>query len=157
MSETGVVAARLVTPVLVIIFCIGFLNSIAGMSGEAANYPRIMIVVLLLMTAANIVAEFREWSKDRAAGTLVPLPGLRDVWSRWHRALLSILLLVLYLYAIPRLGFYPATVGFLLLLLPAVGMRKPLHLVMFIVGMMAGSYLLFSEVLQVLLPRGPFS
>jgi hypothetical protein len=156
MKPTGTLTARLVTPLLALAFCLGFLNAISGMDPEAASYPRLVIWFLFTLIAANVLFEILGVVRERAAGTLEALPAPRELLQRWHRPILSIVLLALYIYAMPRLGFYPATAAFLLLLLPAVGLRRPLPVVAMTAGLLGASYVLFGVVLQVLLPRGPF-
>lgn len=157
MGPLGVLTARLVTPTLVLVFSLAFLRAIANLPGEAANYPRLVIAALGAFVVMNVLTEIRQWAAERRSTSPPAMASGRALWREWHRAVLTVALLIVYVYAVPRTGFYPATAGFLLLLLPAAGLRNPLHIALLTGGLLGGSYLLFTQVLQVLLPRGPLA
>jgi hypothetical protein len=156
MTTHVVLAARLATPAIVLVFSLAFLVAITDLPGEAANYPRLVIAALVVSVLVNAVREMQMWRRERRDAAAQP-PGTKEIWTRWHRAAFAILLLGVYIAVIPHTGFYPATAGFLLLLLPAAGMRNPLHILAGVAVLLGGSYLLFTQLLQVLLPRGPLS
>ncbi len=147
-----VLAARLSLPALIAVYCVAFLLNLSGMPAEAANYPRLTIVITLLLVVSSMVGEFKEWRK---ASSYLAISAPR-IWQRSRRSVSTIVLLASFVYAMPRLGFYPAAAIYLLALFLILGLRDPVRVAALIAGILLASYLLFTVILQVLLPRGPF-
>jgi hypothetical protein len=144
--------AKLLFPALVTIFCVAFLVNLSGMPAEAATYPRLAIAVTLLLVLSSTIAECRA-SRDGHSYPAMDAPQTRH---RSRRSVYTILLLALFVYSMPRIGFYPAAAIYLSALCALMGLRDPVRLVALIGGILLAGYLLFTVILQVLLPRGPF-
>lgn len=142
-------AAQLSVPLLTAAYALGFLGSVAGMSSEAANYPLLVIAALLLLVGTVSVVEIRSWAEQRRAGGSNARP---DVDRRNWRSLAAIGLMIAFVYAAPRAGFYPAAAGYLLLISFVLGVRHWIGLPAFVGGCLAFTYLVFTLLLQVALP-----
>jgi len=82
---------------------------------------------------------------------------LVELWTgiQWGNVLIAVIILILYSFVLPRLGFVFTVFGFLLALFMLGGIRLWVAATSAIITV-AASYLLFHTALQVQLPRGPF-
>jgi hypothetical protein len=84
-------------------------------------------------------------------------PALRGVgWSEAPRALVVVAALVFLALAFERLGYRLSVFVTVLFLVAAVERRPPLAALIYAAGISWGSFFLFSTLLKVPLPRGPF-
>ncbi|HEU5321058.1 MAG TPA: tripartite tricarboxylate transporter TctB family protein [Methylomirabilota bacterium] len=110
--------------------------------------PGYMPVVLALVLAALAVAVL-------ASGGRAPRLGAVG-WAEWRHALAIAAACAFAAWALERLG-YRLTVGVVVaVLVGAVERRGPVTALVVAAGLAAGSFFLFSTLLRVPLPRGPF-
>lgn len=132
---------------VVLAFAIGVLVALSRMPSakfqaiSPALFPQVCAWGLVLAGAALVVR-----------GLARSGPGVQ--WPRWSGTLLVILSVIVFGLAAPRFGY--AVAGFLTIVIAgfAAPNVKPVSLVVFAVGMMAVSVVLFSVVLKV--PMRPF-
>lgn len=145
---------RILVPVIAVVYSVSFYLSVADLDGESANYPRLAIWFLLPLLLFEIAAEVVNWY--RAGGSETPDRQLiRQVWFTWRKSIYTIVLLAAFILLIPQIGFYLAAVPFLFLLPLALGIRRPVVLLVVMVSLLVASYVLFSVVLAVPLPSSP--
>lgn len=146
---------RLLVPTVVAAFAVSFYLSIADLDAEAATYPRLTIVFLVIVVLIEGILQLARWFRAEA-----PDAGERQlmaqVWDNWRRSVYTIVLVGLFIFAIRVLGFYAAVVPFLVILLVALGVRRPAVIGIFTVAMIGASYGLFELLLRVPLPQGLF-
>jgi len=87
-------------------------------------------------------------------GSAPPLGGVG--WSEAPRALVVVAALVFLALAFERLGYRLSVFVTMLFLVAAVERRPPLAALVYAAGISWGSFFLFSSLLKVPLPRGPF-
>lgn len=139
---------RLLIPILSIGFAVAFLISIREMSFEARSYPTgvaILVIGLALLNGYLVVVDRDgiERAPDRRAVTA------RD----FSRIGLLVLLLVGFALGISRLGPYSSTGLLMLFGGLLLGERRPVVLVPVSIGVSFSAWFIFSQVLQVPLPR----
>lgn len=144
---------RLLLPAFFSTFAVAFLISTRDLGAVTANYPRLVIALLLVLLLADIVIEAMNWSSSGGLhGSLREF--FAELWQEWRKAVYSIVLLALFIFTIPQLGFWTAAMPFLALLIYALGERRWLVVAVTIVTFFVVSYVLFESVLQVPLPDG---
>jgi hypothetical protein len=157
-------ANQLWLPAIIATYAIAFWIAISDLPGEAANYPRMVIVALMTFLVAGLLIDGGRWRRgafekvedsDLPDEAAVRTRGPVAVWQRWHKTILAFLLTAAFVYAIPRVGFYESAAVFLLLLFYTLGIRRPLVLLPLTVGVMVGAWLLFAVALNVRIPTGP--
>lgn len=144
----------LAVPIIVGAFAVAFYVSVADMGASSALYPKLAIAALLglvLIEAGMSVSVWRTAARDA-----VEQITMFGVWRQWRRALYTIALTIAFLTLISILGFYVALVPFMAILLFGLGIRSPVIIGTFSVGILIVSYLLFEAALQVPLPEGIF-
>lgn len=108
-------------------------------------YMPVLLALLLLLFGLLLIA-FR--------GGSAPVGTLR--WGEWRHAIAIVIAVVFFAYALERLG-YRLTVGSVLVFLLGVMERKSvLFTLLFAVAVAGASFFVFSTLLRVPLPRGPF-
>lgn len=116
---------------------------------NAALYPRLLAVLLLILVVAQAFADLRQG-----------VAGGSDARATTPRRLVQMsvvmLALVSYLALLPILGFLLATPVFVLALLLGLGEREPVVLIALSLAVPAGCLLVFQVLLNVNLPRGVF-
>jgi hypothetical protein len=78
-------------------------------------------------------------------------------WTRWRQPVAILLACVVAALALERLGFRLTMTAVLLVLLVVVERRPPLLALAIAIGLAFGSFYLFSTVLRVPLPLGPYA
>lgn len=144
----------LAVPAIVGAFGIAFYASVADMDAESALYPKLAIAALLVLLLVEVGASLLGWrnsAQDTADDTTIS-----GVWHQWRRSLYTIVFAVAFLVFISVLGFYVALVPFLVILLFTLGIRSPINIGVFSIGLLIVSYLLFEAALRVPLPEGIF-
>jgi hypothetical protein len=143
-----VLALRLLLPIALLVYAVAFFNSISDLRPDSRYYPQFMIVLLVPLLLWEVGAEVAAWLREKRpvrAGAVV---------SSWWPSVYVTACTMGFILLIGRIGFYEAIVPYVLLLLPGVGVRRPLVIVAFTVGAVVGMYLLFGVVLGVRVPRG---
>jgi hypothetical protein len=139
---------RLALPVALLIYSVAFFNSISGLRPDSRYYPQFMILLLVPLLLWEATTDVIAWLKEKRPADPV------SVVRAWWPSLYVTAVTVIFILSISRIGFYEAIIPFLLLLLPGVGVRRPLLIVVFTVGTVIGMYLLFGVVLGARVPSG---
>ncbi|SDW49541.1 tripartite tricarboxylate transporter TctB family protein [Roseicitreum antarcticum] len=106
-------------------------------------FPRIILSVLLVLTAAGFVAEC-----IRKGGT--------SAVELVHTAVLTVALLV-FAWAMMRFGFFLTAVSFSVIVLWMLGLRNPLVIALYALAVPGALVGLFNHVLIMPLPTSPFT
>ncbi|MDN5347553.1 MAG: putative tricarboxylic transport rane protein [Clostridia bacterium] len=133
--------------VILIVFAVTFYiisnNFPAAMNpvdvGPAA-FPRLMAGLTILLGLAQLLMSIFGRAKDRV--------NIDNKWSFF----LSLILTLIYLYLVPRVGYFHVTPIFLLVLMLVLGNRKWVQLFGTALGFALFSYYVFFKFLQVALP-----
>lgn len=147
-SSLARLAIVLSLPVALSVYALAFYTSVTDLDLASRAYPQTIIVVLLLVLASLVWTEVRAWS--RAADHR----GLVDAWRRWHRTALTAAWTAVFIWAIELVGFYEALVLYMVVLMPLLGVRRPVVIAAYTAGTCLGLYLLFDLTLRVRLPSG---
>lgn len=139
---------RLAIPLLALIFAAVFEYSIAGLRFESRALPQILIVILAVASIYGLIREVADWRRvravsDEAAGEGLPTESL-------FRAGVVIVATALFVFALPRLGFYVSSGAFVAVVFSAFGISW--RVVPFVAGVVAAYYVLFELFLTVQLP-----
>jgi len=139
---------RLLVPILCIGFAVAFLINIREMSFEARSYPMgaaVLLIGLALLNGYLVVVE-----RDGIGRA----PDREDATYRdFIRIGFLLLLLISFTVGIVRLGPYTSTGLMMLLGGLILGERRPRVLLPVSLGVAFGAWVIFSQVLQVPLPR----
>ncbi|WP_084709961.1 tripartite tricarboxylate transporter TctB family protein [Nesterenkonia alba] len=135
-------------PASVGVYAVAFHFSVADLGLDSRAYPQGIIAVLLVLLLSQAITEMVRWWKTPDTTTFSTL------WRPWHRTALAALCTAVFLWGIGTIGFYESLALYGLVLLPVLGVRRPLTVIAFNVGLIAGVYLLFDLVLNVRLPGG---
>lgn len=106
-------------------------------------FPELVVVCMMVVAACLIVNDLR--GRNRTAGVRLDKASV-------VRLALAIALSAAYIFLLPEVGYLPATVAALFLLLLLFGVRGKVVLPAISVLVPTGLYLLFEVVLKVLLP-----
>lgn len=150
---TKAVIGRLITPIFAISFAGLFLWATRNMSGDAANYPRLVVTILLPLAAIALLGALRDWRRD-GSKRYQAFPDEPMTRSQWIKTAGIASLLIVYVWLVPIVGFYEATLPFLIASFVLLGVRKPLPLLAYTGGTLLGAWLLFTRALGVFLPTG---
>lgn len=107
-------------------------------------FPRIILGIMIVLTVIAIV-------QDVLAGKAV------EPIEKWGALLVFVLASIIYANAITRAGFMLASVPFSVLGLWVFGIRKPLVIAAYAVGVPGALVVLFNHVLKLPLPTSPFT
>lgn len=141
-------AVFLSIPAVVIVYAVAFHLSIADLGLDSRAYPQGIIVVLLLVVLTQVFSEIRDWWRNRETMSI------SDIWKSWRRTVLAILCTAAFVWGIGVIGFYESLALYGFVLLPLLGVRRPVTVIAFNVGVVAGVYILFDLLLSVRLPGG---
>jgi len=139
---------RLALPVGLLAYSIAFFNSISGLRPDSRYYPQVMILLLIPLLLWEATTDVLAWWREKRPAD--PVSVVRVWWPSLYVAVVT----GIFILAISRIGFYEAIIPFALLLLPGVGVRRPLLIITFTVGAGIGMYLLFGVVLGARVPSG---
>lgn len=146
----AMLAVALVLPVVLLVYAVAFFVSVHGLRLNSRAYPQALIGVLVLLLVSQIASDVRGWWRGAQGGR-----GPRALWARWHRTAYTLGLTGAFTFAIERVGFYEAMIPYVVVLLSAIGVRRPLHIALFTAGSVLVVYGLFTALLGVRLPKGP--
>lgn len=142
-------AGVLAVPVIVLAYVTAFWTSMsrADLSSEATNYPRGLIIALVILVVMASVRDMAVTSRAHVADVLT-----RAVVREWRRTILTVVLLLAFVVSLSWVNFYIAATLFSFAMLLALGMRR-LRIILPLTALYVGSaYVLFSRILQVRLP-----
>lgn len=152
----GLVSVELILNVAILafsIFCYWFVGATtppSSMPGimSAADWPRLILIGLVIALSINIVKLLRESKKNAGAEA-----------KKWRelfppRFIVAFVILVAYSIILEYLGFLPSTFLFVMAFSALIGLRKISHLVLGALCSSVAIYVIFQILLQVLLPRG---
>jgi hypothetical protein len=142
-------AVALVLPVGLLVYATAFFTSIHDLRLDSRAYPQGLIVALVVLLVLQIASDALGWWRG-ALGER----GSSDLWARWRPSAYTVGLTCVFAFSIERVGFYESMIPYLAVLLPAVGVRRPLYVAVFAVGSALVVYGLFTVLLDVRLPRG---
>ena len=108
-------------------------------------YMPVLLALLLLFFGLLLVA---------IRGSSSPFRTLR--WDEWRHAVAIVIVVVFFAYALERLGYRLTVTAALVFLLGAMERKSALFTLLFSVSVAATSFFVFSTLLRVPLPRGPF-
>ena len=142
-------AVALVLPVGLLVYAVAFFAGIHGLRLDSRAYPQALIVVLAPLLLSQIASDARAWWRG-AEGDRGP----RELWTRWRRTAYTVGLTGAFTLATERVGFYEAMIPYVAVLLPVIGVRRPLYVALFTAGSVVVVYGLFTVLLGVHLPKG---
>jgi putative tricarboxylic transport membrane protein len=108
-------------------------------------YMPVVLALLLLLFGLLLVA---------IRGSSAPFRTLR--WEEWRHAVAIVIVVVFFAYALERLGYRLTVAVALVFLLGAMERKSVLFTLLFAVAVAGASFFVFSTLLKVPLPRGPF-
>jgi putative tricarboxylic transport membrane protein len=108
-------------------------------------YMPVLLALLLLFLGLLLVA---------IRGDSAPFSTLR--WDEWRHAVAIVIAVVCFAYGLERLGYRLTVGGVLVFLLGVMERKSVLFTLLFAAGVAGASFFLFSTLLRVPLPRGPF-
>lgn len=135
-------------PTAVVVYAVAFQLSIADLGLDSRAYPQAIIAVLLVLVLSQVFSEVLNWWRSRDATRF------SQIWRPWKRTALSALWTMAFAWGIGVVGFYESLALYGLVLLPLLGVRRPVTVIGFNAGVIVGVYLLFDAVLNVRLPGG---
>lgn len=103
-------ARRLIFPAMVVVYSVAFLESVSHLRVEAAAFPAAIIVLLLVIVAGTAYGDFRMPAGGAGSGSV-------EADEHHGVAQDTIYLMILYFFyavLVSGIGFYPATLLFLL-------------------------------------------
>lgn len=155
-----VLADRLWLPIVGFgVYSLLFFLSVAHLQPDASIFPMALIAAIGVLLVTVIVGEVRALISDSKQGSLLggTAPRAFDRKS-FSRKTSTIGVFILYLFAIPRVGFVIATGLFIAILtgilMGSIGRRPIAICVVVAVSGAVGSYFLFEVFFGVALPRG---
>lgn len=151
-------AGRLVVPVVTVVYAAAFLASASRLRSMASLAWPLAIIALLVVTVA--VVAFREVrptrARSRAHGASVsdaPQVTGDEAGGAWRKVVCVVALFVLYVWLIPRLGFYVASSFFTVAAFAVLGISW-LGVAIRTAIFVGGSYIVFSWLLRFRMPTG---
>jgi hypothetical protein len=159
--STAALVMQLALPALVLVFAMTFLAKIWGLGFQASIWPKALLIALIPALLALIFREVRSWARaPLGSADGEPLPAAVEIKMTgrrpWLRSVYVVVMMALYVYAVPRLGYYTCSALFLVVTMLLLGVRRVLVLVLSAVGWLAFSYLVLGRLLQLILPTGTF-
>ena len=146
---TALLTERRCVSVVILVLAAGLVASTFGLQfadlGGAFSpmfFPRIILTILLGLAALNVVIDM-----------LAPNP--HDPIEFWPVAVISLAFIVYVLVMIP-LGYFISSVALGVVVLLALGLRKPLQIILTPVIAAGALVALFNHVLKMPLPASPF-
>lgn len=109
-------------------------------------FPKLLSVIIACLSLILLVMDFRKARPGRSAEEK---PAVKTA-----RPYVTFLLAVLYVAAVVTIGFFTATVAFLIVLMLYLGVGKISNYVIAVACVVGFYYLLFDRFLHVPLPRG---
>lgn len=144
---------RLVFPLLVVAYAIGFARSISGQSAVVAGYPRVILLALAVIVLVAVSVDVFESVRGR--GTIVTSLDPRvQLTPQWWRGGVIGVLLILTLWSASHLGFFASSALFVLASMLIMGVRRLLPLAGMTVGFTVIAYYVFSVFFRLRLPEG---
>ncbi|MPM13956.1 hypothetical protein SDC9_60316 [bioreactor metagenome] len=141
MVKYGEVFISSLFMLLAFLFWIGSVP-VARVSRGATLFPKILSLFLASLSIINIIRTLKK-NKDQNSLLKVKIPK-ELVWG--------FLLSLLYLYLIPKMGYFVVTPIYAIVLLYTLGYRNILRMLLVTAGFMGVAYFLFYRVLSVYLP-----
>jgi len=151
-----------ITPVITLALAALFLATSGDLQGLEATYPRALAGLVALLAVISIWRDSIEARRDRvshpSAGSVEAdanaggLEGRRGVGMAAGRALAFAAVLVVTTWLMGVIGFLPAATLLILGGLVVLGVRSPLKVIGYTVGVIAVAHLLFVEALGVPFP-----
>jgi hypothetical protein len=139
---------RLALPIGLLAYSIAFFNSVSGLRPDSRYYPQFMIALLVPLLLWEATTDVLDWLREKRPAD--PASVVRVWWPSLYVAVVT----GIFILAIRRIGFYEAIIPFVPLLLPGVGVRRPLLIIAFTVGSVIGMYVLFGVILGARVPSG---
>ena len=143
---TGEVVISIVLAVIAVVFYAvsgGFTAPIIPVDIGPAAFPRLMAVIIICLAGAQIFLAIKK-KKSPEAG--------KASFGFWQGYLVGLILMCVYAYLMPRLGYYAVTPFFIFAIMVLMGNRKWLQMVLVTLGFCLFSFLVFTKLLGVLLP-----
>jgi hypothetical protein len=156
-----------IAPVIALALAALFLATSGDLHGLEATYPRGLAVLVALLAIVSIRRDAAEARRDRLISATavdsdvepvdtdagaVDLEGRRGVGMATGRTLAFVAVLVVTTWLMGTIGFFPAATLLILGGLVVLGVRSPLRVASYTVGVVAIAYLLFVEALGVRFP-----
>jgi putative tricarboxylic transport membrane protein len=155
---------NMITGVLLFIFCVFLYLLIPSqitmieakrLSMSPAFYPRLVIITMAILSLVFALSSFRQYRKT--SGSTPPSePGKRGsiLGENSSRTLITMAIMLGYIYLIEWVGFFWATPIGLGALMVHMGNRRLRVLCLVMIGVPLILYLVFERVMLVILPRG---
>ena len=119
---------------------------------DGADWPKILLILVIFALIVNIVKIIRETpatERNMSAITSINFAGIFK-----NKLFLGMALMLLYAYALPYIGFIPASIVMATLYMMLLGERRVLFALLYSAISVAVLYALFSFLLDIMLPRG---
>ena len=143
-------------PLTVLIFMIGFYFSSKDLEPIASNYPKGIMVFLLLLLLWTAWEEGKGWMRSRVDTKESSKQWFFRLMNEWKKPLGLLIVLLVYILLLDEIGFYTTTAVFLPVLFLFLGVRSPLVIILNSVFFLLISYLVFTMALRIPLPQGVF-
>ena len=117
---------------------------------NAAMYPRLVAILMAGLLAIQAVRVLLERTKDD------PRPDISALIKTHARSVIVFILFLIYIWAFRWFGFVYSTPVFLLITQWVLGIRQPVVLIGYSIGVTAAVYYAFSKILNLALPAGDF-
>ena len=146
---SALLSERRVLSLIILVLTLGLIISTFGLEfsdlGGAFSpmfFPRIILMVLLALAALNVAVDVLASDTSKPI-ELLPVVIISGAF-------------VIYVLLLPSLGYFICSVGIGVIILLALGLRNPIHIVMVPV-LAAGAIVgLFNHILKMPLPNSPF-
>lgn len=143
-------------PSLAFIFVISFYISAKNLKPISFNYPKGVIAILIVLFIWTIFSEGRMWSNQTKEISEGKENFLLSKIIEFKKPLLMMAAFLVYILLFDKIGFYLTTGAFLLFMFIALGQRRPIVIILNLIGLLLLCYVLFTLTLKLPLPSGLF-
>lgn len=143
-------------PSLAFIFVISFYISARQLEPISFRYPKGVITILVVLFIWTIFSEGKKWSESNKESGEGETTFLMSKVKEFKKPLLMMVTLLVYILFFDNIGFYVTTGLFLLFMFIILGQRRPMVILLNVIGLLLLCYVLFTVTLNLPLPSGIF-
>ncbi len=141
-------------PSLAVIFVISFYISARDLQAISFSYPKGVIALLVVLFVWTLFSEGKKWSQSKEE--LDEANFLANKVKEFKKPLLMMVTFLVYILFFDDIGFFVTTGLFLLFMFIILGQRRPMIILLNIIGLLLLCYVLFTVTLSLPLPSGLF-
>lgn len=146
---------KLVIPVVSTVFVMLYLNSVVGrIAISNLYYPLFVITALLALLLTVYIEELRDVYRSYVEYDISVRTELMSLLDEWKQSIGLLVVSIAYLYVIPVLGFFSASVIAMIIIMPLGGYRDWRIIVGTTIGILVLIYVLFVVVANLQPPEG---